>query len=137
MDQNNLSELPGKADPHSREGRIAIAGMVMKLFELWELPVKDQLSFLGLSPGSKKTLDRYRKKEPFSDHRDLMDRAGNLLAIHRALRILYPHNRKIVYDWMTTPNSDFGGHSPADMVREKGFLGLVIVRNYLEHKLER
>nr|MDA8172223.1 DUF2384 domain-containing protein [Nitrospiraceae bacterium] len=44
------------------------------------------------------------------------------------------HNREIVYDWMTTPNSDFGGRSPADIVREKGFSGLLAIKGYLRMK---
>ena len=126
-----------RPDPHSREGRIAITKMIMKLFDLWELPAKDQLAFLGLSPGSYRTLARYRKGYPFANHRDLMDRAGNLLSIHRSLRILWSHNREITYDWMTTPNSDFGGHSPADIVREKGFSGLLAIKGYLENECGR
>ena len=104
------------------------------MHNLWELPVKDQLVFLGLSPGSYRTLARYRRGYPFANHRDLMDRAGNLLAIHRSLRTLWSHNREIVYDWMTTPNSDFGGRSPADIVREKGFSGLLAIKGYLRMK---
>ncbi len=126
-----------RPDPHSREGRIAITKMIMRLFDLWELPVKDQLAFLGLSAGSRGTLERYRKGNPIPNHRDLMDRVGNLLAIHRSLRTLWSHNREIVYDWITTPNSDFGGHSPADIVREKGFSGLLAIKGYLEHECGR
>ena len=36
-----------RPEPHSREGRIAITKMIMKLFDLWELPVKDHLSSSG------------------------------------------------------------------------------------------
>ncbi|MDA8170669.1 MAG: MbcA/ParS/Xre antitoxin family protein [Nitrospiraceae bacterium] len=135
--KNKITLKDGKPDPRSREGRIALAGMVMKLFDLWELPVKDQLAFLGLSEGSRKALARYRKGEPLANHRDLLDRAGNLLSIHRSLRILYPHNREIVYKWMTTPNGDFNGHSPADIVSEEGFLGLLRVKGYLDYERER
>lgn len=124
-----------KADPHSREGRIALAGMITKLFELWELPLEDQLAFLGIS--SRTTLTRYRKGGPFANRRDLLDRVGALLAIHRSLRILFSHNREIVYNWMTNPNREFEGHPPASVVREKGFLGLQIVRQYLEFERER
>ncbi|MDA8089298.1 MAG: MbcA/ParS/Xre antitoxin family protein [Nitrospiraceae bacterium] len=126
-----------KSDPHSLEGRLALTKIVMKLFDLWELGVEDQLACLGLFTGSRRTLDRYRKGAPFANHRDLMDRVGNLLAIHQSLRILYSHNREIVYRWMTTPNLAFDGLRPIDTVREKGFLGLLQVRNYLEFERER
>ncbi len=38
---------------------------------------------------------------------------------------------------MTTPNADFQGHPPTDIVREKGFLGLLSVKRYLDFERER
>ncbi len=116
----------------TRKGRIALARMVMRLFDLWEFPVKDQLAFLGLRSGYLGTLARYRKGDPLANHRDLMNRAAICLSIHRSLRIIYPHNRESVYRWMTTPNSGFDGKSPADIVRERRVWGLIMVRRYLD-----
>lgn len=124
-----------KLSPYSRESRVALAGMVTRLFEHWELPLEDQLAFLGLS--NRTTLTRYRKGAPLANHRDLLDRVASLFEIHHLLRILYPHNREIVYEWMTTPNRDFNGRAPGDIVREQGFPGLLSVKRYLEHERER
>ena len=120
-----------------QEGRIALAGMVMKLFDLWKLPEADKLAFLGLSTGSRMTLNRYQRGGPPNDNRDLMDRVSNLLAIHRSLRILYPHNKEILYEWISTPNLDFGGKAPAAVVCEEGFLGLLMIKRYLDHERGR
>jgi Protein of unknown function (DUF2384) len=121
----------------SREDRAAYAKMVMRLFEHWGLPVDDQLALLGLSETSRMTLNRYRKGEPFADSRDLLDRVKNLFSIHRSLRILFPENREIVYRWATLPNMDFGGKSPVQVMREEGFLGLLMVKRYLDFERGR
>lgn len=125
------------ADFRSREGRVALAKMVVRLFDLWQLPTGDQLALLGLSEGSRTSLIRYRKGEPLSEQRDLLDRAGNLLSIHRSLRILFPQNREIVYKWMTVPNLEFGGQSPVSVIKKDGFLGLLVVKRYLDFERGR
>lgn len=124
-------------DPRSREGRISLAKMVMRLFDLWGLSTQDQMGLLGLSEGSRMSLTRYRKGEPLSDNRDLCDRVANLLSIHRSLRILFPQNRNIAYKWPTTPNRAFDGLSPVELVRKEGFLGLLIVKRYLDFERGR
>jgi hypothetical protein len=130
-------ELTPIADPHTREGRSALAKMVITLFDHWKLPTADQTALLGLSESSRSSLNRYRKGEPLADNRDLIDRAGNLLGIHRSLRILFPHNRDLVYRWPTTPNTQFEGKTPVDIMREAGFLGLLLVRRYLDFERGR
>lgn len=119
-------------NPRSREGRVALAGMIVRLFELWNLSAQDQMALLGLAEGSRMTLARYRKGEPLADNRDLLDRAASLLSIHRSLRILFPKNRDIVYKWPTTPNRAFVGRTPVEVIRKDGFLGLLIVKRYLD-----
>lgn len=121
----------------SRPARVALARQVMKLFELWELSTMDQAALLGLSPDSRSALSRYRKGEPLAPSRDLLERAGHLLAIHKALRIAFPHNRDLVYRWVRAPNRRFGGRSPLDVMREQGYLGIVAVRRYLDFERGR
>jgi len=125
-------EEQGTVNPRSREGRVALAGMVIRLFELWGLSSQDQMALLGLAEGSRMTLARYRKGEPLADNRDLLDRAANLLSIHRALRILFPKNRDLAYRWPTTPNRAFEGRAPVEVIRQDGFLGLLVVKRYLD-----
>jgi hypothetical protein len=90
-----------------------------------------------LSQGSRSTLSRYRHGEPFADNRDLLDRAGHLLGIHKALRILFPHNRDLVYRWVTTANRRFSGRTPLEIMCDEGFLGLLMVRRYLDFERGR
>lgn len=123
-------------DPGSKAGRIALARMIMKLFDLWGLNARDQAALLGLSESSGTTLARYRKSGSLTDRRDLLDRVANLLSIHRSLRILFPKNREIGYRWPTTPNLAFNGQTPVEVIRKEGFSGLLVVRHYLDCERE-
>ncbi len=124
-------------DVHSREGRTALAKMVTRLFDLWALPGADQAALLGLSETSRSTLSRYRRGEPLADSRDLLDRAGHLLSIHKSLRMLFPENRELAYQWVSAPNRRFDGQSPLALMREHGFLGVLMVRRFLEFERGR
>ena len=124
-------------DPHSKEGRIALAKMVTKLFDLWNLSSSDKAALLGLSESSRSAVSRYGRGEPLADNRDLFDRVTHILSIHRSLRILFPKNRDIVYTWMTTPNRQFDSHTPVQVIREQGFLGLLTVKRYLDFERGR
>jgi len=115
----------------TREARTRLARMVVKLLDHWALPTTEQAALLGLSAGSRSTLSRYRSGEPLADSRDLIDRAGHLLGIHKSLRILFPHDRDLAYRWMGELNLRFGAR-PVDVVVTHGFEGLLAVRRYLD-----
>jgi hypothetical protein len=112
--------------------RVVIAGMLMKLFDHWQLETVEQLHLLGLSPNSRSALSRYRKGGALSNNRDLLDRAGLLLGIHKSLRMFFPSDRKLAYAWMKTPNKEFRENTPVEVVVEYGFEGLLMVRAYLD-----
>ncbi|MGH6610218.1 MAG: antitoxin Xre/MbcA/ParS toxin-binding domain-containing protein [Burkholderiaceae bacterium] len=123
---------PGEpVDVGTRESRSRLAAMVTKLLEHWKLSAAEQSALLGLSTASRSTLARYREGEPLADSRDLLDRAGHLLGIHKSLRILFPYDRELVYGWMTQFNRRFGAR-PVDLIAERGFEGLLAVRRYLD-----
>jgi len=120
-----------QADPHLRDGRGRLAVMVTRLLEHWQLSATEQAIVLGLSAGSRSTLARYRNGEPLADNRDLLERAGHLLGIHKSLRMLFPHDRELAYRWMTQPNGRIGAR-PVDLIIERGFEGLLVLRRYLD-----
>ena len=117
-----------------RDARVALAGMVVNLFDHWRLSSEDQLALLGLDPASRATLARYRKGQPLSASRDLMERVGHLLAIHKSLRIIFPHNRELAYAWMSARNSEFDNLTPVEAIARHGFAGLLMVRTYLDQE---
>lgn len=112
--------------------RSELAKMLMNLFAHWNLSTEDQLALLGLSPTNRAALTRYRKGAPLAQNRDLLDRVGILLGIHKSLRLLFPHNRDLVYAWMTQPNKAFEGMPPTETIKKWGFSGLYMVRAYLD-----
>jgi len=104
-------------DPASREGRSRLAAMVTKLLDHWSLTTAEQAEALGLSAASRSTLGRYRSGEPLADNRDLLDRAGHLLGIHKSLRILFPHDRDLAYRWMTNSQCPVSSHMARHLSR--------------------
>jgi hypothetical protein len=126
-----------EVDLHARESRERLARMLMELFRHWALSPTDQAVLLGVSTQSRSTLARYRRGEPLADSADLLARAGHLLGIHKALRILFPHDRDLAYRWVSAPNRRFGGATPLDIMKRHGYEGILAVRRYLDFERGR
>jgi transcriptional regulator with XRE-family HTH domain len=125
-----------RIDLHARSSRERLARLVVALLDHWKLPPNDQAVLLGLSTQSRSTIARYRRGEPLADSADLLARAGHLLGIHKALRILFPHDRDLAYRWVSTPNRRFGA-SPLDVMKRHGYEGILAVRRYLDFERGR
>ena len=134
---NTVVQPAPQVDLHARESRERLARMLMQLFEHWSLAPADQALLLGLSAQSRSTLARYRKGEPLADSADLLGRAGHLLGIHKALRLLFPHDRDLAYGWVCAPNRRFGGASPLEIMKRHGYEGILAVRRYLDFERGR
>jgi hypothetical protein len=126
-----------EVDLHARESRERLARMLMELFRHWAISPTDQAVLLGVSTQSRSTLARYRRGEPLADSADLLARAGHLLGIHKALRILFPHDRDLAYRWVSAPNRRFGGATPLDIMKRHGYEGILAVRRYLDFERGR
>jgi Protein of unknown function (DUF2384) len=126
-----------QVDLHARESRGRLARLLVALFDHWALSAVDQAVLLGLSPQSRSTLARYRRGEPLADNADLLARGGHLLGIHKALRILFPHDRDLSYRWVSAPNRRFGGAAPLDIMKRHGYEGILAVRRYLDFERGR
>jgi transcriptional regulator with XRE-family HTH domain len=131
-----MAQPAPRVDLHSRGSRERLAKMVVSLLDHWQLPLNDQAALLGLSAQSRSTIARYRRGEPFGDSADLLARAGHLLGIHKALRILFPHDRDLAYRWVSTPNRRFGT-SPLNVMKTHGYEGILAVRRYLDFERGR
>ncbi|HET8552765.1 MAG TPA: MbcA/ParS/Xre antitoxin family protein [Gammaproteobacteria bacterium] len=121
-------------DPRSVDSRRKLAAVIMRLFDRWGLASEEQLVLLGLEKSSRATLTRYRRGEPVSANRDMLDRIGHLLAIHKSLRLLFPENREMAYAWMRSRNRAFDRRTPVEVAGEFGFAGLLMVRAYLDRR---
>lgn len=132
-----MQEPAPQVDLHARPSRERLARMVVSLLDHWQLPLNDQAALLGLSAQSRSTIARYRRGEPFADSADLLARAGHLLGIHKALRIMFPHDRDLAYRWVSTPNRRFAGARPLDIMKRHGYEGILAVRRYLDFERGR
>jgi hypothetical protein len=115
-----------------KDKRAVLAVAVSKLFDKWALGTADRLALLGLSEENRAALQRYAKGDALAANRDLTDRVGHLLGIHKSLKLLYPKNEELVAGWMSSPNTKFGGQTPVSIVRRFGLPGLVMVRGTLD-----
>ena len=107
--------------------------MVTRLFELWELATADQLELLGLSRTSRAQLSKYRKGGALPSSRDMLDRIGWLLSIHKNLRLLYPRNENIRYTWVKRRNQILDDQRPLDIMKYQGLIGIARVARYLDY----
>ena len=123
-------------DLRTRQSRERLAHLVVTLLDHWQLTPNDQASLLGLSSQSRSTVARYRRGEPLADNADLLARAGHLLGIHKALRILFPHDTDLAYRWITAPNRRFGT-TPLEIMKRHGYEGILAVRRYLDFERGR
>jgi hypothetical protein len=115
------------------DARRKLARMVTRLFELWNLPTADQLELLGLSRTSRAQLSKYRKGGALPSSRDMLDRIGWLLSIHKNLRLLYPRNENIRYTWVKRRNQILDDQRPLDIMKYQGLIGIARVARYLDY----
>lgn len=116
--------------------RIKLAKMILRLFDLWKLDTASQLTLLGLSTTSRAMLSRYRRGTiPLPQIQDILDRVGWLLAIHKALRLLYPHNVDLCYRWIVLPNQAFSNQIPLNYMKDYGLIGIAKIARFLQLQL--
>jgi hypothetical protein len=114
------------------DARRKLARMVTRLFELWDLATADQLELLGLSRTSRAQISKYRKGGALPSSRDMLDRIGWLLSIHKSLRLLYPRNENIQYTWIKRRNQILDDQRPLDIMKYQGLIGIARVARYLD-----
>ena len=138
--QRKTSKMPAMArvkeethiDIESGPARETLARMVTRLFELWNLSTADQLELLGLSPTSRAQISKYRNGGAVPSSRDMLDRIGWLLSIHKSLRLLYPRNENIRYTWIKRRNRILEDQRPLEIMKYQGLIGIARVARYLD-----
>jgi len=120
--------LPG-AHPSSRASSIpAELEAFFEMAQRWDLSTEQQIILLG-SPG-RSTFFKW-KKEGGSLPRDTGERLSHLLAIWKALRILFTDDRR-GEEWMHRPNDFFDGKSALEVMLRGGMADILAVRQYLD-----
>jgi hypothetical protein len=134
----NATRYSGQTlDVTSEASRVNLAKLLTKLFDLWKLSTVEQLELLGQSPNSRANLTKYRQGSPLPNLRDLLDRAGWLLSIHKSLRLLYPHNDILRYSWIKQRNKAFDNLTPLELMQQEGIIGIAKVSRYLDFQRGR
>ncbi|KTD21451.1 hypothetical protein [Legionella israelensis] len=103
---------------------------VIALFQHWKLKNEEECSLLGgISPAQ---LAKYKKGTAIIHGRDTIERVGNLLGIHKNLRILYPYNREVVYKWIKARNHKLHNLAPLEVMLEHGYMGIAQIRRFTD-----
>lgn len=130
--ENAAQELPPVAY-ESPDTRRDLARVIMRLFDHWQLDSRTKLELLGLSPNSRSKLADFASgKTGLPKGRDARDRVAYLLAIHKALRLLYPENPDLRYSWVHRRNGLLNNVAPIDIMREQGLIGIARVARFLD-----
>lgn len=113
--------------------RRELAKVIGALFERWQLDAETQTNLLGLSPSSRKLLPRYRRGEAaLPGGRDVRDRVGYLLGIHKGLRLLFPHNEVLRFHWVHRRNTVLDGRTPLEVMTGEGLIGIARVARLVD-----
>lgn len=107
----------------------AMARAVVNLFDRWRLTDAQAVVLLGgISPS---TWARWKRGTIGRLPPDLKARLSNLMAIHKALRLIFV-DRHRAYGWVKRPNEAFGGRSALDVMLGGELTDLMRVRRYLD-----
>ncbi|MGQ3887565.1 MbcA/ParS/Xre antitoxin family protein [Legionella sp. CNM-1927-20] len=104
---------------------------IVQLFKHWDLKVDEQCNLLGgISP---QQLNNFQNGKAHISGRDTIERVGNLLGIHKSLRILYPYNRAVVYKWIKARNKRLHNLTPLEVMLSEGYIGIAQVRKLTDY----
>jgi hypothetical protein len=109
------------------ESRRALVEAVTALLDRWNLAAADRSSLLGLDEGAE-----LRPGEALPENPGVLQRAGHLLAIGRALRRLYPYQPTLRDRCVATPEPALGGRPPLAVMLDGGNGGILEVRELIE-----
>jgi hypothetical protein len=109
---------------HTPETLAALADAVLAVLGDWGVAPAKQVELLGLAapqiPG-----------QPLPDDPGVLERAGHLLAIERALKRRYPEDPAARHAWLMLPESGLGARAPLRVMLD-GVEGIKRARSLLE-----
>ncbi len=99
-----------------------------EMAERWDLSIDQQITLLG-SPG-RSTFFKW-KKEGGALAKDTRERLSHLLAMWKALRILFTQDRR-GEEWLNRPNDYFDGRTALEVMLSGAMADIIHVRQYLD-----
>lgn len=130
-------EVAGEGRPRQNDDMKVLFSVVTKLFEHWRLSDSERMAVLGLPPSDECANEPFRAAYVLGFGRDVEERIGLLLGIHRQLRTLFPSNPDLAHRWMRSANRSFEEMRPVDVVQAQGLSGLLAIRAYLDQAIDR
>ncbi|MCB1197107.1 MAG: hypothetical protein KDK51_01945, partial [Deltaproteobacteria bacterium] len=105
------------------------------IVENWSLTNQEKAKLLGWDYAKKRSvIDAMKRKEKAIDvDDDKIQRMIEVVNIHKNLRILYPHDKKLAYQWVKQVREVFNQHCALDIMLEDGLFGITAIRKYLDH----
>ncbi|MBL7685692.1 MAG: DUF2384 domain-containing protein [Deltaproteobacteria bacterium] len=118
-----------------KKNREVITRAFFNLMEKWQLKRDEEAQLLGWNYKEKRTrIEAMRNGKAIDQDRDKLERMIDLINIHKSLRILFPHDRQAVYDWVKIKRDRFGNHSALELMFENGKEGIRAIRHYLDYE---
>ncbi len=120
----SATPLPAKGDKPENgpfelnESTMAALGEAFwNMVKHYALTRSETALLLGIND-NRRRLAELQSRSAIPEDPDKVQRVGHLIGIHKNLRILFPHNRDVVYSWMKTPSNILGGISPIEYIRQ-------------------
>lgn len=109
-----------------------LSRVVCALLDRWGLSLQQRYVLLGGDPES--AAMPYSAEVALLSTRlpDVVNRAGQLLAIHRALRVLFLENADLRFSWVQRRNQALDGKTPIDLMLDEGSAGIAKVLTLLD-----
>ena len=114
--------------PVTDEEGAALFRAAVSLFRHWGVTDEQAAVLLDMSG---RTFQRWKSDGPGRMSRDSKARLANLMAIHKALRIIFREPQR-GYGWIKAPNAAFGGMSALEVMLGGEITDLMRVRRYLD-----
>lgn len=126
QDENNIVHAGRQ---YTESEKHAMQRAILNLFSKWQI-TKEQAAIL-LGGVSGKTIQRWQTGSYGKVDIDNADRMSNLLAIHKALRILFPDLER-VYSWVHKKNDALGGKTALEVMLQGHLTDIMNIRRYLD-----
>lgn len=114
FDHHNREYMALAASPEKRK---ALAKVVLRIFDQWDLDTATQLMLLGLGTKSRALLTKYRDgSSPIASNQDTLQRVGYITAIFQLLKSLYPKNKTLRQSWIKRRNTKLNNLAPLEVM---------------------
>ena len=118
----------------NEKNRTILTKAFFGILKNWNLTNDQEAKLLGWSYGQKRSkIDALKKGGAMEDDQDKLDRIREIINIHKNLRMLFPYQNDLAYQWIHEKRERFGNHTALDVMMEDGLLGIKAIRRYLDH----